>query len=40
MQKAIRATAIILAVGLLIALLIYNSMNPAKPNLEPGHDAR
>ena len=26
MQKAIRATAIILAVGLLIALLIYNSI--------------
>ncbi len=34
MQKAIRATAIILAVGLLIALLIYNSMNPAKPEAQ------
>ena len=31
MQKAIRATAILLIVGLLFALIIYNSMNPPKP---------
>ena len=31
MQKAIRATAILLIVGLLFALIVYNSMNPPKP---------
>lgn len=31
MQKAIRATAVLLIVGLLFALIIYNSMNPPKP---------
>ena len=33
MQRAIRVVAILLAMGLLFALLAYNTMNPAKPDV-------
>lgn len=33
MQKAIRAIAVLLIVGFLFALIIYNNMNPDKPDI-------
>ncbi len=38
MQRAIRAIAVLLAVGFLFALIIYNNANPGRPDINVWHE--